>query len=168
MTGNGIRLMLNKLVNVFRCDIPDKSDVFFQGQTLFWPYLRNVWSDWCETKRKCIVWVSYVILTFDLTHDLDLGCSKVKFRNSCITGIVGLIDCEMKGKRINRILGWLYDFALWPHPWPWPWSFKVWVLNSLISGMGRPIDMKRKGCESFIHDHDIDQWDQGGVGGCTG
>ena len=23
------------------------SDVFFQGQTLFWPYLRNGWSDWC-------------------------------------------------------------------------------------------------------------------------
>ena len=30
------------------------SDMFFQGQTLFWPYLRNSWSDWCETKMKCI------------------------------------------------------------------------------------------------------------------
>ena len=24
-------------------------DVFFQGQTLMWPYIRNVSSDWCET-----------------------------------------------------------------------------------------------------------------------
>ena len=64
--------------------------------------------------------------------------------------------CEMKGKRFNRILGWLYDYALWPHSWPWPWSFKVWIWNSLISGMGRPVNMKRKGCESSIHDDDID------------
>ena len=27
-------------------------DVFFQGQTLIWPYLRNGWSDWCETKKE--------------------------------------------------------------------------------------------------------------------
>ena len=33
-------------------------------------------------------------------------------------------------------------------------SRSVW--NNLISGMGRPIDMERKGCESSIHDHDID------------
>ena len=26
-------------------------------------------------------WVYYVTLTFDLIHDLDLGCYKVKFRN---------------------------------------------------------------------------------------
>ena len=26
----------------------------------------------------------------------------------------------------------------------------------LISGKGRPIDMEQKGCESSIHDHDID------------
>ena len=29
-------------------------DVFFQGQTLFWPYLSTGWPDWRETKRKCI------------------------------------------------------------------------------------------------------------------
>ena len=27
-------------------------------------------------------WVQYVTLTFDLTHDLDLGCFKVKFRKA--------------------------------------------------------------------------------------
>ena len=37
-------------------------------------------------------WVPYVTLTFDLPHDLDLGCFKVKFRNSSICRIVGLID----------------------------------------------------------------------------
>ena len=63
------------------------------------------------------------------------------------------------------ILGRLYDLALWPHPWPWPWSwnFKVKVWNSFISGMGRPIDMEQKGCESSIYDHDIDECDHGGV-----
>ena len=30
------------------------------------------------------------------------------------------------------------------------------VWNSLISGMGRPIDMERKGCESIIHDIDCE------------
>ena len=42
-------------------------------------------------------WVQYVTLTFDLTHDLDLGCFKVKFRNSSISGIFGLIDVKWKG-----------------------------------------------------------------------
>ena len=41
-------------------------------------------------------WVQYVTLAFDLTHDLDLGCFKVKFRNSSISGIVGLIDVKWK------------------------------------------------------------------------
>ena len=42
-------------------------------------------------------WVQYVTLTFDLNHDLDLGCFKVKFRNSPISRIVGLIDVKWKG-----------------------------------------------------------------------
>ena len=36
-------------------------------------------------------WVQYVTLSFDLTHDLDFGCFKVKFENSSISGIAGLI-----------------------------------------------------------------------------
>ena len=74
------------------------SDVFFQGQTLFWTYLWSVWSDWCETKRNALVgyWVQYVSLTFDLAHGLDLGCFKIKFRNSSISGIGGLIDAKWK------------------------------------------------------------------------
>ena len=42
------------------------SDVFFQGQTLFWPYLINGWSDWCETKRKCISWILGIICNLGL------------------------------------------------------------------------------------------------------
>ena len=49
-------------------------------------------------------WVQYVTLTFDLTHDLDLGCFKVTFRNSSISGIVVLID--VKWKRSELIWYW--------------------------------------------------------------
>ena len=42
-------------------------------------------------------WVQYVTLSFDLTHDLDLGCFKVTFQNSSISGIVGLIDVKCEG-----------------------------------------------------------------------
>ena len=72
---------------------------------------------------------------FDLNHDLDLGYFKVKFQNSCISGIViWLMWHEKKANQLET--GWLYGRALWPYPWSWPWSFKVKVWNSLISGMG--------------------------------
>ena len=45
-------------------------------------------------------WVQYVTLTFDLTHDIDLGCFKVKFQNSSISGIVRLIDVKWKGSEL--------------------------------------------------------------------
>ena len=51
-----------------------------------------------DVKRKGSVsvgyWVQHGTLTFDLAHDLDLECSKVKFWNSSISGIVGLIDVK--------------------------------------------------------------------------
>ena len=56
-------------------------------------------------KKKLVgYWGQYVTLTFDLTHDLDLNCFKVKFRNSSILGIVGLID--VKWKRGELIWYW--------------------------------------------------------------
>ena len=55
-------------------------------------------------------WVQYVTLTFDLTHDLDLGCFKVNFRNSSISGIVGLIDVKWKGSEL--IWYWVDELAL--------------------------------------------------------
>ena len=42
------------------------SDVFFQGQPLFWTYLRNGWSDWHETKWRCIGWILAEICDLDL------------------------------------------------------------------------------------------------------
>ena len=92
-------------------------------------------------------WVKYMTLTFDLTHDLDLRCFKVKFRNSSFSGIVGLIDVKWKRcELIWYLADCMYDLSIWPHSWPWPWSwnFKVRVWNSFISGLVRPIDMERK------------------------
>ena len=102
-------------------------------------------------------WVQYVTLTFDLTPDLDLGCFKVKFRNSSISGIDGLIDVKWKGSEL--IWYWANCMTL---PFDHTHDLDLGVSRS---GMGRPIDNERKGCESSIHDHDIDLCDHGGVGG---
>ena len=55
-----------------------------------------------KPKESALVgyWVQYMTLTFDLTHDLDLGCFKVKFQNSSISGIVGLIDVKCIGSEL--------------------------------------------------------------------
>ena len=96
-----------------------------------------------------------LVLISDLTRDLDFGCFKVKFRNSCIFGIVGLID--VKWKRSKSIGYWADCMTLpFDHIWSWSWSLKFRVWNSLISGMGWLIDMERKECKSSIHDHGID------------
>ena len=51
---------------------------------------------------------------------------------------------------IDRVLHPLCDFQRSPHPWPWPWIFKVKShIKSHITGMGWPIDMELKGCESI-------------------
>ena len=115
-------------------------------------------------------WVQYVTLTFDLTHDIDLGFFNVKFQNSCISGIVGLID--VKWNRCELIWYWANCMTLpFDHTHDIDLGFeifKVRVWNSFIWGLGRPIDMEQKGCESSIHDHDIDLSDHVGEGGCTG
>ena len=54
-----------------------------------------------------------------------------------------------KAMWINRMLHPLCDCQHSPHPWPWPWIFKVKIWKSRISGMGWPIDMEWKGCESI-------------------
>ena len=99
-------------------------------------------------------WVNYVTLTFDLTHDLDLGFFMVIFRNSCFSGIfIWLMWNKQKTNQIDT-----GPTGLCTHAWPWPWSFKVKVWNSLISEMGGLIDIRKKGCEFNIHDHDCDLW----------
>ena len=54
-----------------------------------------------------------------------------------------------KGMWIDGMLHPLCDFQRSPQPWPWPWIFKVKFWKSHISGMGWPIDMELKGCESI-------------------
>ena len=54
----------------------------------------------------------------------------------------------MKGMWVDRMLDPHCDFELWPHPWPWPLIFKGKFWKSCNSGMGCPIDMELKGCES--------------------
>ena len=80
---------------------------------------------------------------FYLTHDLDLVYFNVKFRNSCISGIVGLIDLKWKG---SESMGYWADCMTLPfdHIHNLTRSFKVRVRNSLISGMEQPIDMYQK------------------------
>ena len=53
-----------------------------------------------------------------------------------------------KGIWDEKMLDPQCDFELWPHPWPWPWIFKVKFWKSRNSGMGSPIDVEWKGCES--------------------
>ena len=79
------------------------SDVFFQGQTLYWTYLRNGWSDWCETKRRCIGWILGELCDLHhWPHPWPWPCSfKVKVWNRLIWGMgwgVGcVIDMDRKG-----------------------------------------------------------------------
>ena len=67
----------------------------FQGQTLYW----NGWSDWYETKRRCIGWILGELCDLDLwPHSWPWPCSfKVKVWNSLIWGMRRLIDMERKG-----------------------------------------------------------------------
>ena len=73
---------------------------FFQGQTLFWPYLRNGWSNWCETKRKCIGWILGTICDLDLwppSWPWPWMFQGQISKNSSTYRIVGLIDVKWKG-----------------------------------------------------------------------
>ena len=69
---------------------------------------------------------------------------------------------------VDIMLDTCFGFQHSSHPWPWPWIFKVKFWKCCISGMGWPIDMEQKECESiecythFVifnfdlnHDHDL-------------
>ena len=146
----------------------------FLSKTVFWQiYFKNFG---CVSSRSNIIlaisqeWLVQLMWNEKEVHRLDTGYNMqpwpltslmtltfdVSRSNLKITAwIFGLIDMKWKG--IKSIGYWAdYDRNHWPHPWPWHWSFKVRDWNSLISRMGPPIDMEWKGCESSIHDHDID------------
>ena len=118
---------------------------------------------WLDTAN----WVQYVTLTFDLTHDLDLGCFKVKFRNSSISRIVGLIDVKWKG---SELIWYLANCMTLPFDHTHDLDLGVSRSESEIAlsqEWGSRLTMNKKDVSS-IHDHDIDLCDRGGVGGCTG
>ena len=54
-----------------------------------------------------------------------------------------------KGMWVVKMLHPPCDFQGSPHPWPWPRILKVKFWKFCISGMGWPIDMDRKGCQSI-------------------
>ena len=93
-------------------------------------------------------WTHAVTFNVHLTHDLYLGFSRSKLKKSYLRN--GMADWHgTKGMWVDRMLHPLCDFECPLHPWPWPWIFKVRFWKCCISGMGWPIDMERKGCESI-------------------
>ena len=106
-------------------------------------------------------WVQYMTLTFDLTHDLDLGCFKVKIRNSSIYGMVGLIDVKWRGSEL--IWYWADCMTL---PFDHTHDLDLGVSRSeseiaLSQEWGGWLTMNEEEFESSIHDHDIDLCDHG-------
>ena len=98
-----IRFWRNSVENCYFSKFTLKnSDVFFKVKHYFGHISGMLGPIDVKRKESALVWywVQYVTLTFDLTHDLDLGCFKVKFRNSSISGIVGLIDVKWKGSEL--------------------------------------------------------------------
>ena len=87
-----IRFWRNSVGNSFFAKFSSKiSDVFFQGQALYWTYLRNGSSDWCETKRRSIGWILGELCDLDLWPDSwPWPCSfKVKVWNDLTWGMGG-------------------------------------------------------------------------------
>ena len=92
----------------------------------------------------------FVTLNVHFTHDLDLRFSRSNFENAVSQEWEGRLTWhETKGIWVDRMLDPCCDLQCSPLPWPWPWIFKVKLWKSRISGMGWPIDMERKGCESI-------------------
>ena len=67
------------------------------SRTFYLPYLRNGWSNWCETKRKWVNWMLRwlgYLWPSSLTFTFDLEFS----RSNCISGMGGPIVIEWKGQ----------------------------------------------------------------------
>ena len=116
------------------------------GQTLRNSYLWNHWMDFyylssMELSRPVVVQHhGHLTLTMDFQGQI---LKMLYLRN-------GRADWHgTKGMWIDGMLHPLCDFQRSPQPWPWPWIFKVKFSKSHISGMGWPIDMELKGCESI-------------------
>ena len=123
----------------------------FQGQILKMLYLRNGRGDWHGKKRIWVDRMLHPLCDFQLwphpwpwpwIFKVNLW-KKSYLRN-------GMADWHgTKGMWVIKMTDPCCDFQCSPLPWPWPWIFKVKFRRSRISGMGWPIDMERKGCESI-------------------
>ena len=107
---------------------------FFKAKHSVGPILcMNGWCDWPEIKRRCISWMLgqlYGHEFWPLPHGNEKGSNSVGY--------------------------WVGHMTLPFDPWLWSWIFKGKHWNNIILGMGGPIDMGQRGCESIIHDHDRD------------
>ena len=111
---------------------------------LWWQILVKKWID---VKQEEIRLMNVGLIVWSqlwLTHNFDLGYSRSK------SEIAVSQECEGRFTWsetiwIDKILNLLCDLELWP----WPWIFKANIRKSRKPGMGWPIDMERKGCESI-------------------
>ena len=89
-----------------------------------------------------------VTFNFPLTHDLGLAFSRSNFEK--VLSYEWDADWHgPKGMWVYRMLDPCCDFQCSPLPWPWSCIFEVKFWKSHILGMGWPIDMGWKGCESI-------------------
>ena len=120
----------------FPCRVPLNGmfheDSATQLKKLLNPYLWNCWMALYHLKFYGIVWTCSCATSW--SFDLVPGFSRSNFENSVFQDWHGT-----KQMWVDRML---------PHPWPWPLIFKVKFWKCSNSGMGCPIDMERKRCES--------------------
>ena len=85
------------LSKTFFCEFLHKiSNAFLLSRAFYLPYLRNGWSNWCETNRKWVNWVLRWLgclwpWPLTLTFDLEFSWS------NCILGMGGPFVMEWKG-----------------------------------------------------------------------
>ena len=115
------------------------------SQTLEW-HGRLTWDerDVSRENNGSILWLSTFPSFMTLTLDFQGQMLKMLYLRNRRADWHGT-----KRMWVDRMLHPLGDFQLWPQPWPWPLIFKVKFWKSPISGMGWPIDMGWKGCESI-------------------
>ena len=89
-------------------------------------------------------WTHGVTFIVHLNHDLDLGFSRSNF-SVAIDRNVRAHWHRAKVIWVDRVLFLLCGLQVWH----WSWIFKVKFWKCCISGMGGPVDMERKGCESI-------------------
>ena len=110
------------------------------SETTWWIY--TIWSSMELSRPVVVQYHGHLTLTLDLRFQGQIF--KILYLRNRRADWHGT-----KGMWVDRMLHPLYDFQQSPHPWPWPWIFKVKFWKSRNSGVGWPIDMEQKGCESI-------------------